>query len=370
MPELRKVAYLTPLYFDERSRLGGGERYPLNLATGVAAASEGTCTVELISYGEHAGYFELRPGVSLRVLPVANRPHDILNSVSWDLPAALVDADLVHIHVPYTRSSELGMIIAKHDHKPICVTDHGGSSSTIGMHLGCLDLADRVVAYSDFGASLHRTRTPIEIVKGGVDGSLFVPPSLPPTREHVLFVGRLLPHKGIDYLIEALPADVPLKVCGRPFRDDYTWRINHLAIGKNVEFITDADDARLRELYQSAWVTVLPSVYHDCFGASHVAPELMGFALLESMACGTPAIGSRVGGMPEFIRDGETGFIYDSHAELTDRIRLLVDNPDLVERMGQRGREAVDAEFDLKVAGRKLLHLYRSLVAGTAEAAA
>ncbi|WP_422925928.1 glycosyltransferase family 4 protein [Singulisphaera sp. PoT] len=370
MPELRKVAYLTPLYFDEKSRLGGGERFPLNLATGVAAAAEGRCTVELISFGERAARYSLKPGVSLRVLPVSNRPHDILNAVSWDLPAALADADLVHIHVPYTRSSELGILIAKQDHKPICVTDHGGASSTIGLNLGCLDLADRIVAYSDFGAALHRSTTPIETIKGGVDASTFCLPDTRPERGHVLFVGRLLPHKGIDYLIESLPPGVPLKVVGRPFREDYTWRINHLAVGKPVEFITDADDATLRELYQSAWVTVLPSVYHDCFGASHVAPELMGFALLESMACGTPAIGSRVGGMPEFIRDGETGYIYDSLDQLTDRILTLVESPDLVETMGQRGRQAVEAEFDLKVAGRKLYDLYRSLFEQAREAAA
>jgi len=370
MPELRKIAYLTPLYFDERSRLGGGERFPLNLATGVAAAANGTCSVELISFGEQAGHYDLRPGVSLRVLPIANRPHDMLNAVSWDLPAALADADLVHIHVPYTRSSELGMLIAKQDHKPICVTDHGGSSSTIGLNLGCLDLADRIVAYSDFGAALYRTSTAIEIIKGGVDATMFTPPPVRPTRQHVLFVGRLLPHKGIDYLIESLPPDVPLKICGRHFREDYTWRINHLSIGKQVEIITDADDARLRELYQTAWVTVLPSVYHDCYGASHVAPELMGFALLESMACGTPAIGSRVGGMPEFIRHGETGFIYDNLSELTNQIRLLVDDPNLLEQMGQRGREAVESEFDLGIAGRTLFELYQNLFARAREAAA
>ncbi len=69
--------------------------------------------------------------------------------------------------------------------------------------------------------------------------------------------------------------------------------------------MTDADDATIRDLYHRSWATVLPSVYQDCFGGNHVAPELMGLTLLESMASGTPAICSRVGAMPEFVREGK-----------------------------------------------------------------
>lgn len=368
--EPRRIAYLTPLYFHEKSCIGGGERYPLNLAKGVARASRGACSVELITFGDSPSQVEIEPGVVLRILPVANRPKDILNSVSWELPSALADADVVHIHVPYTRSGEIGILLAKQDHKPICITDHGGGASTIGMNLGCLDLADRIIAYSDFGATLYRTTTPIEVIKGGVDSSRFASPVERPVRDRFLFVGRLLPHKGVDYLIEALPPDLPLTICGRPHREDYSWRLRHLSIGKQVEFITDADDAKVRELYSRAWATVLPSVYQDCFGASHVAPELMGFALLESLACGTPAIGSRVGGMPEFIREGQTGFLYDSYSELTELLRRLSSDADLVEKVGSRGRQVVVEEYDLEVAGRRLFEVYRGLLAGVQEAAA
>ena len=53
-----------------------------------------------------------------------------------------------------------------------------------------------------------------------------------------------------------------------------------------------------KEAAARAWATVLPSVYRDCYGAVHQKPELMGFTLLESMSCGTPAIASRTGAMP------------------------------------------------------------------------
>jgi glycosyltransferase involved in cell wall biosynthesis len=114
----------------------------------------------------------------------------------------------------------------------------------------------------------------------------------------------------------------------------------------------------------------LPSVYRDSEGNVHDAPELMGFTLLESMACGTPAIASRVGGMPEFIREEETGFVYNSLDELTTYLRRMATDADRVERMGRRASQVVREEFDYRVAGEKLYAVYRSLGAGLGGVAA
>ena len=359
----RKIAYLTPFYFDEASSLGGGERYPWNLARGVVASSGGEYEVEIISYGESSGRRELGPGISLRILEAAFEPPHPIDVASWELPDALADADLVHIHAAYTRSAELGILIAKHQRKPICVTDHGGYASSLGDALGSLDLADRVLCYSDFGASFYKTTTPIEIVKGGVDTEAFAPPAGPrPDRDRVLFVGRLLPHKGIDVLIRALPAELPLTVCGRPYFRPYYDYLRELAAGKRIEFVTDADDATIRDLYGRAWANVLPSVYKDCYGNAYQAPELMGFTLLEAMACETPAIASRVGAMPEFVRQGETGFLYDDPGELAGYLRLLAGDPAEVERIGEHARRVVVEDYGLEVAGARFLAVYRDLI--------
>ncbi len=282
--------------------------------------------------------------------------------VSWDLPDAIADAHLVHIHQAYTRCSEMGLLVARQQHKPICITDHGGFTSPLGTEIGSLELADRVIAYSEFGASLYRTRTPITIIKGGVDASLFHPPSVRPPRDRVLYVGRLLPHKGIDLLIEALPPELPLTVCGRPYHDAYFQRLQALAAGKQVAFVTDASDQTIREFYARSWATVLPSVFRDCYGTIHREPELMGFTLLESMACGTPAIANRTAAMPEFIQHGQTGLIFESPDELTGQLQFLASHPDDVEEMGQKARRAVEQEYDLKVAGAKLHAVYEELI--------
>jgi glycosyltransferase involved in cell wall biosynthesis len=358
----RTVAYLTPLYFDETSCLGGGERYPLNLAKGVFLASNGRYRVELISFGDRTHRQELAPGVELCVLPVAHKPANPLDVVSWELPRALESASLVHIHQAYTRCAEVGLLIARQQRKPICVTDHGGPTSTLGLEVGSLELADRIVAYSDFGASLYRCRTPIVVIKGGVDAELFSPPAERPPRDRMLYVGRLLAHKGIDRLIAALPQDIPLTICGRPYDAEYFARLAQLAVGKNVTFVTDADDAQIRDLYARAWANVLPSVYRDCFGRVHQAPELMGFTLLEAMACGTPGICSRVAAMPEFVRHGESGFVYDNLDELREQMTTLANDSSLADRMGQRARTIVAKEYDLRVAGGKLAAVYDELI--------
>src|SRR5262249_55613537 len=157
----------------------------------------------------------------LRVLRAARRPSNPLDVLSWELPAAIADADLVHIHQAFTRCSEMGLLVAKQQRKPSCGTDHGGASSTLGWQLGILGLADRIIPYSNFGAGLFRTTTAIQVIKGGVDGQFFTPPDHRPPRDRVLFVGRLLPHKGVDGLIEALPPELSLTVFGCSYSPEY-----------------------------------------------------------------------------------------------------------------------------------------------------
>jgi glycosyltransferase involved in cell wall biosynthesis len=370
MTTTRQVVYLTPLYFDDQSCVGGGERYPLNLARGVVAAGSGRYAVELVSFGKQTRRRVLAPGLTLQILATARKPANSLDVLSWDLPAALASADLVHIHQAFTRTAEVGILLARQLGKKVCLTDHGGMTSTLGLQLGTLDLVDCIVAYSDFGASLYHTNRPIAVVKGGVDADRFAPPENRPHRDHVLFVGRILPHKGIDQLIEALPPELELIVCGRPYDPHYLDRLKTLAQSKHVEFLLDCDDTALPSLYARAWATVLPSVYQDCLGNAHVAPELMGFTLLESMACGTPAICSRVGGMPEFVLDGQTGFIYDDLEELGSGLRLLARQPALADQMGRHGRSLVEQQFDLRVAGARLMAIYDRLIEGRGEVAA
>jgi len=359
-----RIAYVSPLYFADESYVGGGERYPTNLAQGVVLGSKGRHSIELISFGKDSGRRPIAPGVDLVVLAAAEEPTNPLDVLSWDLPEALAPADLVHFHQAYTRCTEVGLLVAKQLGKPICVTDHGGDTSRLGKHYGLIDLADAVVPYSDFAAAMHReAKAPVVIIKGGVDASTFTPPQSPVDRSYILCVCRLLPHKGVDRLIRAMPDDLPLIVCGPAYHAPYFDLLRDLAFGKHVEFRDKADDATLLGLYRHAWANVLPSVHTDCYGNYFALPEIMGFTLLEAMACGTPAIGSNLAGMPEFIRHGETGYVFDTPEELRDQVVRLAGDPGLVERMGRAGRRAVESEFSLEVAGAKMAALYDRIIA-------
>jgi len=178
----------------------------------------------------------------------------------------------------------------------------------------------------------------------------------------VLFVGRILPHKGIDVLIEALDRETELTVVGRVYHEPYYALLRELALGKQVEFVTSATDADLIAAYQSAAVTVLPSVYVDFYGAKYDRPELLGLVLLESMACGTPVICSDVGGMPEYVADGVTGFVVpprDPEA-LAARIGQFVANDDMAQQMGDAGRDLVRQRYTWDHVAHTCLDIYQA----------
>ncbi len=367
---MARIACITPMYFSDASYIGGGERYPLNLSRGVVESTGGAYEVEMISFGAEPFRRPLYPGVTLRVLKAAVKPINTLDVVSWELPRAIADCDLVHIHQAYTRCSEHALLAARQQKKPIVITDHGGMTSGLGPSLGSLELADEVVCYSEFGAAQYTTTRPIRLVKGGVDGHHFRPSETPVERDRVLYVGRILPHKGIDRLIKALPEDMPLSICGRPYHADYFEYLKTLCRGKEVMFFTDLDDAAIQSLYRRSWANVLPSVYRDHYGVTYLWPELMGFTLLEAMACGTPAICSRVAAMPEYVDHGETGFIFDEIDDLREILTTLANDRDLVERMGRKARKVIEEHYDFRVAGAKLAGVYERLLGRRAEVAA
>ena len=278
--------------------------------------------------------------------------------------AAIRAVDVVHLHQIFSRQAEVGMLVAKLLGKPVCAHDHGGTMSTVGRSLGLLELADRITVSSEFGRSLFHTGTPIEMIMGGVDDTYFTPPSAPaPPRDRVVFVGRVMPHKGIDRLITALPPDVPLSICGRAHDEGYLGVLRRLAAGKQVEIHDDLDDRGIRDMYRRALAVVLPSVYVDFYSVAQPWPELMGFALLEGSASGAPVLCSRVGGMPEYVEHGVTGYVFDSLEQLRGHLDHLAHDPQDVARLGQAGRRLVEQRFGMAASGAALHAMYDDVLA-------
>ena len=214
--------------------------------------------------------------------------------------------------------------------------------------------ADRIVAANDveraellraYGARAPRIAT----IPCGVDTELFAPGDQAAARRQLgldarpvlLWVGRLAPIKGLDTLLDAVGrlhaagTDPRLLIVGGDADDppnghETTLRaqIRRLRLDGAVSFVGPQPQERLPTYYAAADVTVVPSYY-----------ESFGMVALEAMACGSPVIASRVGGLVTTVRDGVTGFLVPESdvAALAERIAALVADPDLRWRIGREG---------------------------------
>ncbi|MBV8527335.1 MAG: glycosyltransferase family 4 protein [Candidatus Dormibacteraeota bacterium] len=331
------------------------------MAKAVAFAGGDGVTVEIISPAPQAAVRSLGPGVTLRGVPMSPAGAAYGEGVSWEFVAALESADLIHVHQVFTRMGEAAAIAGRMRGVPVCITDHGGGTRTVGRRLGLVDMVDAAIAYSRCGATALGDSANVTVIEGGVDAEFFHDTSASGVRDRFLFVGRIMPHKGVDLLLRALPDDAPLTVAGTVADATYLELLHELARGHDVSFATNPNDVELRDLYSSAIAIVQPSVHIDVYGRVYQYPELMGLVALEGMACGAPAVVLRTGALPEYVDDGLTGFVVDNEAQLRDRLELLAADPELCAAMGRAARERVLTLWDSRIAGERMLRLYRRL---------
>jgi glycosyltransferase involved in cell wall biosynthesis len=341
---------------------GGGERYPLELAR--ALAREVDC--ELVTFGRSARTLTEPGGLRVRVLrPWARLRGHPVHPVHPALPALLAGADVVHTHHMRSAPSRVAAVASRLAGRPLAVTDHGlGGGGWCGM---LPRLFDRFLVVSHFSAmTLGVPPGRTAVVYGGADPARYHPPVPGEEREGVLFVGRLTPHKGVDVLIRAVPANVPLTVVGtgghdpHPPDSGYPDLLARLARGRRVRFVTRADDAEVAVLYRQAAVVCLPSVRVTCYGRRVAISELLGLAAIESMASGTPVICSRLGGMAEVVEHGETGFHTEpgDAAELRERIVTVLADRRLARRLGDNARQLAVERFTWQACAQRCLAAY------------
>jgi D-inositol-3-phosphate glycosyltransferase len=201
-----------------------------------------------------------------------------------------------------------------------------------------------------YGAPLEK----IDVVPCGVDTHLFWPRDKAEARQKlgltakrvVLLVGRIEPIKGVDVLIRAAaelvaeygnnPAELAVLVVGGGAKDGQMQNpeavrlqnlVGELGLEEFVHFLPSQNQNQMPYYYSAADVTVMSSHY-----------ESFGMAALESQACGTPVIASRVGGLPYAVHDKVSGLLVpdDDKQALAEALKTLLGKPQLRQQMGQQ----------------------------------
>ncbi|MEE9383706.1 MAG: glycosyltransferase family 4 protein [Nannocystaceae bacterium] len=206
----------------------------------------------------------------------------------------------------------------------------------------------------------------IEVVSNGTDPDHFQPTdaselrrALALDREPVLLtVGRLVRRKGIDTVLAALPAvlalvpDLQYLIVGAgEDRSRLEQLVQTLSLGKHVRFVGAVPFSDLPRYFGLCDVFVTPSRSEP--------PSVEGFGLvfLEANACGKPVIGTRSGGIPDAIVDGQTGLLVepDRPAELADAMLALLTDPQRARRLGECGRARAATGYTWEVTHARIL---------------
>ncbi|HEX3909335.1 MAG TPA: glycosyltransferase [Solirubrobacteraceae bacterium] len=365
--EPRSAVHVSPVLFGPDGIVGGGERAAYGFARAVAAELPTT----LVTTGprrEHLRDRDLRIEVYPTLGDLGGQRFDPL---CYRFLEQLKGADVVHCHQYRVAVSQLAILAAAAASKRAFVTDLGGVGAHFDPRLPVEQCLSGLIALSEFSLRLLPTGVPAHVIPTGVDQRFLLAGQREPeadaddapgesTEERVLFVGRIMRHKGIDVLIESLPSGVGLDVVGHVYDDEFYALLQRLAVGRDVRFLHGASDEQLADAYCSALVTVLPSVYDDAFGGHWEMPELLGCVLQESMACGTPAICSDVGGMPEVVEHRVSGYVVPPNdpVALGRRIEELHRDRRLRLRLGRQARERALERFAWPAIARRVVSAY------------
>ncbi len=171
----------------------------------------------------------------------------------------------------------------------------------------------------------------------------------------ILYFGRFSKEKGIETLIDAIKnLDVELKIIGSgPYEDELKNKVKVENIN-NVYFLGYKEERELIDIVRKSLFVVIPSEWY----------ENNPMSVLESFVLGKPVVGARIGGIPELVIDGKTGFTFESGnaQDLREKINYLLANPKMVIEMGRNAREFVEKNFSSEKHYKKLMRIYRAAI--------
>lgn len=343
---------------------------------------------QIIPLGDHARVIHIKAGHYAdpkEILP-KHLPEFVCGVLDF---TALEGLSYNAVHSHYWLSGRVGIILGRHWDVPHVITFHTLSEVKLRARVGesepaqrstgerkVVAAADRVVAFSQHEREAlvrlyDATYENVEVIPCGVDTELFRPMDSEQAKRDlglegervVLYVGRLEPLKGVDILLRAVAElDGPnfvrtLIVGGDPGNDSEMQRLKalseELGISSRVSFLGRMEQQDLPTYYNAADICVVPSYY-----------ESFGLVALEAMACGTPVIASRVGGLPTIVKDSVTGFLipWQCPEPFADALDVLLGSQTMRKAMGEASRKAA-LDLGWPVVADRLIALHRELTA-------
>ncbi len=365
-----KVLQINKLYYPV---VGGIETIVRQTAEGIGRS--GGFTVDVLTCNDTLktvresinGVSVIRAAGIGRILsmPVSLRFITLLNSL-WR------GYDILHVHLPFPLG-ELALWMIRPDAK-IVVTYHSDIvrqrllSSALGwLHTWTLGHAAAIAVSSPNIAETSRVLKPYKeqctVIPFGTDTGTFNPDSSDPGnierlqaaygRRIVLFVGRLVYYKGVEYLIRAMQGlDAHLLIIGEgPLRQSLAREAVTCKVQNAVTFLPYRSQSELVDFYRASSVFVLPSVYRS---------EAFGVAIIEAMACGLPVISTELGTGTSFANQhGSTGYVVPPRdsAAINSALKKLLSDGTLCSGMGRAAAARIREGFTLE----SMLNGYKKL---------
>ncbi len=273
--------------------------------------------------------------------------------------------DIVHAHwlIPQGLVAIAARTLVRQA-PPLVCTAHGSDLYGLrgrlfsALKLLVLRRSDAVAVVSEAmkgqAASLGSDPAKISVISMGVDAAHVFTPGLrrPGPEKGLLFVGRLIPQKGMESLLRAMAKvvstcpDAVLTIVGTgPQEEELRALSVTLGIAGNVRFHGAVPHERLPELYRDSALLVFPSETDEGFG----------LVCAEALACACPVVASDLPAVREIVVDGETGLLFrrgDSD-DLACKILALLADPSLGRSFGEAGREFVSQRFDWRNIARR-----------------
>ncbi|MGW5482763.1 glycosyltransferase family 4 protein [Streptomyces sp. NPDC004008] len=369
----RTVAVVAPYY---PPKVGGVENYAAQIASAIARDPALRSVVITTNPANRRTGVTVADGVPVVRLGTWARLSNSPLSPLWPFQLRVwlrrMQVDVINTHAPVPGLADLA--VALRGRRPTVVTYHSGSmlkgEPAADRIIRCYERhvlpwvfarAQALIAVSP--VSLAARHPGAVQITPGVDTDRFTPGPLPPSRRHrtVVYLGRMdrtSSWKGVDVLLDAaakLPDDVTVALVGSGDAvPDHRAHAERLGITDRVHTpgLLTGDD--LVTALQQAAVVVLPS---------RSEAESFGMVLIEAMACGTPVVGSEVGGIPHVIDPGANGLLVPpgDPAALAEALQSVLGDGHLADHLGATGRHTAVERYAWPTLTDRYVRLFKEL---------